>query len=490
MNNKTSRRNVLKMVGASAAAATGIAGLLASKNIKSQPQKNGGAPTAVVVGAGIAGLSAAYDLQQAGFSVTVMDKASYIGGRMRNDWVGPIYTTPHAIGVQQDTKEIFSLAKEVGIEKDFLGEEESDAYIIDNGVGNYRVSLKFDLKEVLKIPGFSEATKEKLLLLENELNKIRSTIDSAYITTGAEYDIETVEEYFNRVLGKEASAQFMDYWLDTYLDPWGLPRDSSCVAVLGSMAHGRPFSTPKAGIGVLTTKLGELVPVQNRTTVRYITPPDETGRHTIHFLTPDLERKSVTPDVVVCATEGKYVPEIVQGLSEEERIFFKSIDFSKIVRVAYILDPSVNPIEPRGGAYIPRHPDPYKSQVWFWHTAAAGTEHPANPPRIYVDLHRSPENIGRWQRSGKSQPDYCLPLLKKLYPELDESKIVDTVTLGVDELAYLPKGFIKKAAKLLANQEKKKRGLYYAGEYLAGSHVAAACASGRTTARTIINHWV
>ena len=35
-----------------------------------------------VIGAGIAGLSCAYELQKAGHNVTVFEKESYIGGRM------------------------------------------------------------------------------------------------------------------------------------------------------------------------------------------------------------------------------------------------------------------------------------------------------------------------------------------------------------------------------------------------------------------------
>ena len=35
-----------------------------------------------VIGAGIAGLTCAYELQKAGFDVVVLEKNSYVGGRM------------------------------------------------------------------------------------------------------------------------------------------------------------------------------------------------------------------------------------------------------------------------------------------------------------------------------------------------------------------------------------------------------------------------
>ena len=142
------------------------------------------------------------------------------------------------------------------------------------------------------------------------------------------------------------------------LDPgplmaYGWPADlTSKIPVLMTYAH--PYvnkgGLPRDGIGVLTRRLGSLLPVQNLTTVRYITPPDATGRHTVHYLTPELERRSVTPDVVVLAVEGKYLDKLVQGLTPKQRVFAESIYFTKEAIVCYMLDPKHAPQEYRGGA--------------------------------------------------------------------------------------------------------------------------------------------
>ena len=46
------------------------------------------AKSAVVVGGGIAGLSAAYELQESGFKVTVLEEKHLPGGRMAEEKVG------------------------------------------------------------------------------------------------------------------------------------------------------------------------------------------------------------------------------------------------------------------------------------------------------------------------------------------------------------------------------------------------------------------
>jgi oxygen-dependent protoporphyrinogen oxidase len=245
--------------------------------------------------------------------------------------------------------------------------------------------------------------------------------------------------------------------------------------------------TPKGGIGVLTRKLGAMLPVQFNTSVRYITPADANGRHTIHYLSADMQPKSVTPDVVVVATEGKFVPEIVRGLSPKQSQFFRSIDFTQCVAVSYILAPDGAPKEPAFGGYTRNYPDAVKRRVLAWAVLPAGAEHPDNPPVAHCFLARS--EVGPWQASGKSQPDYCLPFLKAAYPAFDATKITDAITRGCEDLIYMPVGYVRAMAEVLKDQERDRKGLYFAGEYMAGAHTGAACASGRSVAANIISHW-
>lgn len=84
---------------------------------------------------------------------------------------------------------------------------------------------------------------------------------------------------------------------------------------------------------------------------------------------------------------------------------------------------------------------------------------------------------------------YCEPIVKHFWPEFDIANVTDIVNYTCDDLIYIPVGYARQVAGLIREQEKQRRGLYFAGEYMAGAHTGAACGSGRTVARLVAKHW-
>jgi oxygen-dependent protoporphyrinogen oxidase len=84
---------------------------------------------------------------------------------------------------------------------------------------------------------------------------------------------------------------------------------------------------------------------------------------------------------------------------------------------------------------------------------------------------------------------YCEPLIKNFWPQFDMRNVTDIVNYTCDDLIQIPVGYVRQMAAIARAQESERRGLYFAGEYLAGAHTGAACASGRSVARTIVRHW-
>ena len=448
-------------------------------------------PTALVVGAGIAGLSAAYELRNAGFNVSIFEKEKFTGGRMVELQMGPLYQFTHAVGVFGANREMFALADELGM-RDQLDPSTAEVPTgsIDNGHGTYPSPpiSNLNLEHVAKTPGLSAETIKRLPLLQADMDEIAQTVDPCLLETGTAYDDETLGDYYERKLGKEAASEFIRYWVHPAAIAWGWPAyQTSKVALLPWWATKKDFLFPKGGIGVLTRKLDSVLPVQNHTTVRYITPPDSTGRHTVHYLTPELERRSVTPDVVVCAVEGKYLDKMVQGMTPKQEAFSRQIYFTKEAIFCYILDDKHAPKELVGGMYTETHPDPMKARTTYWFATPAVPEFNF-PPHVRFALSR--RDTPNWQVSGQTIEDYCFPMAKHVYPALERKHVVDIVNYTCDDLIYIPVGYVRQMAGVLREQAKERRGLYFAGEYVAGAHTGAACASGRSIARLIKRHWI
>lgn len=483
------RRNVLAGL-AGVTAVSAAAGIWTPRSVRAEERSGVAGPTVVVIGAGIAGLSAAYELKKKGFRVSIFEKENYTGGRMRDAWMGPFYGFVHAAGVFQANQEMFSLAEELKI-RDQLdplyprGEEGQ----VENEFGTYATSNMFDSSLIRKVPGLSEDAKRALPKLLADLDRIEQEVDPCQMASGASWDDETVAEYYERMLGKKAGTQFVRFWVDPILEWWGWPADmTSKIAILSWYAQKKyKFVAPKGGIGCVTRKLNELLNVQHEVSVQSISGPDVNGRHTVHYLTPELERRTITPDIVVCATEGRYLNRLIRNLTPAQDDLAKSVFTTKEAIIFWVLDEKAAPAEPIGGSYIPTHPDSFKHRVNSWSVVPANSGDHLGPAHIRIDLSR-PE-VPKWQVSGKTMPEYCEPLIKHFYPAFDMRNVTDMVNYTCDDLIYMPVGYCKKIAKVLDEQAKERRGLYLAGEYVSGAHTGAACASGRTVARLISQHW-
>lgn len=466
----------------------------------------GAGPTAVVIGSGIAGLSAAYDLRKAGFQVSIFEKEKFTGGRMVELQMGPLYQFTHAVGVFGANKEMFALAAELGIKDQMLGDhmsqntigsqsisfddQESGSFgLIDNGHGLYDPGTAgdFDFEKTAKIPGLSKETVAKLPLLKPDFDAIAATVDPCLLESGSAFDDESLGDYFERLFGKDSGRELLAYKIESLCTWWGWPPyQTSKIALLSWLAQGKQFWLPRGGIGCMTRKLDSLLPVQNNTTVRYVTPPDSNGCHTVHYLNANLERRSVTPDIVVCAVEGKYLDRLVQDLTPKQEALARNCFFTKESIVCWILDEKHAPKEIASGAYIPDHPDPMKARTTSW-VATPGNHDLNHPPHIRFTLSR--RHTPEFQKSDMTLEEFCWPMIKTFYPQLERSHVVDIVDYTCDDLIYMPVGYVKQIVEVLQEQRKERRGLYFAGEYVSGAHTGAACASGRTVARTIVKHW-
>ena len=76
--------------------------------------------SAVVVGAGLAGLTAAYRLQQAGWRVQVLEQGSVVGGRVQTITKGDYLIDTGASALFEGFGDYMQLAAELGLSDDLV----------------------------------------------------------------------------------------------------------------------------------------------------------------------------------------------------------------------------------------------------------------------------------------------------------------------------------------------------------------------------------
>lgn len=123
MNNPVNRREFLKRSVLAAATLPGLHPVIAAAS-QDEIRRTGAAKKVIVIGAGLAGLSSAYELTQAGHEVTVLEARSRSGGRvwtLRDPFPEGLYAEAGATNVFNNHEWTMKYVKLLGVALDPMG---------------------------------------------------------------------------------------------------------------------------------------------------------------------------------------------------------------------------------------------------------------------------------------------------------------------------------------------------------------------------------
>ena len=208
----------------------------------------------VVVGAGIAGLTAAYELQKAGCVVTVLEAKDIPGGRMAEKLEGSFMKYTGATGLFRFYKDMWELIDELGLSERLMLYPKMGSGIANNTKETYELDFNQTFG-MLKHPALSVASRLRLASLIPDFLRARSSVDPCLIHTAAAFDDESMAEYLTRKVGADflenvVAIVYRNLWA------WNVEQTSKAYfLMIYPHVRNRPSYTFKTGFGTLTGAL-------------------------------------------------------------------------------------------------------------------------------------------------------------------------------------------------------------------------------------------
>jgi oxygen-dependent protoporphyrinogen oxidase len=276
-------------------------------------------PSVTVIGAGIAGLTAAYRLKQNGFSVKVLEALPSSGGRMTQLEEQGLKYNSGARLCYSFYSEIQKLIADLGIQNSIVKHGKMNIRC-QTDLEQYSLPLNPNL-DLLTNPVLSWSEKLALIRLLPDLIGARRRINPGWMMTAENFDEQTLEEYILEKVGP--------VFLEKFIEPvfrgtrsWN-PEKISTAFFLSTAPFMMPGSFTfgfKNGIGQLTAELAKHLDIDYLAEVEIVERDSENNNCIIRY-TVDGKPTELMPNIVVCAVEGGNVSHLVSEPVSEEVLF-------------------------------------------------------------------------------------------------------------------------------------------------------------------------
>ena len=276
----------------------------------------------VVVGGGISGLAAARALHQAGYTVTVLERADRVGGRARTEIVHGVSIDVGAQFISAFYDATIALIDELGLSPELVRRSQR-AYLVDQGA----VQGLWPAGALMSGHALSSLPKARMLLLTAPLLAHWRQVNIADLESSAALDRESASQYLGRLTGQQSVDNFFAPLLRGLLywdaDTTGI---AIVLAVLKSFVTRSGTYRLDGGIDQLPHALSTGITVQTSSGVRSVTQTE--GGYLVTADGPDGEQQ-IAAKGVLCATTATQVNAMMPWLPSAIAKFFSSVTYTR-----------------------------------------------------------------------------------------------------------------------------------------------------------------
>jgi oxygen-dependent protoporphyrinogen oxidase len=427
--------------------------------------------TVVVIGAGISGLTAAYQLKKAGLDVLVLEANEYVGGRMTNvDWEG-FRVDIGAKFITTADKSLIGMVREVGLEDQLVKSEEGLTITI------YREG-KLHSANFLSIPSYfgwsGVSVKARLAMLKLLPYFLRQG------RLGNPYHLERAagpdtEETFEQFFKDRISEEMFEYWAIPMFETMCSYKggDVSRKAFLALMMSylNADSVTFREGIGMLPKALAGQVQVELTSLVRKIRVlPDASGVK-VTYVRKGAE-KTVEASRAVVAVPGNYVLALLEAPRPAWQTFFPQVAYSCGALHYHIAETNYQP--PVKGTFIPRSTklpinslgfETYKDGRWLLLT----------DPSVYTfDMRQDPTTLATQAQD----------VMVRIFPALKGTFIADRIFKWLEKVPTFRPGYLDALKRFW--EDPQENPVYFCGDYFAGPSTGGALYTGMECAARVL----
>lgn len=295
---------------------------------------SGASARVVVVGGGIAGLTAAFRLKRAGCNVTVLERNAHLGGRMRTVERDGFRIDLAASFLSDCYYEMRALLIDAGL--DALVQPTSDlvGFVRDKKIYRLRSSSRLDF---LRTGLLGLGAKVALAKILADMHRARRLLDWTDPSKAGALDVESIASYARR-------RGIPDEVMDVLIDPVSMqfsmaPPDELSVVNLFFFLHmavGQGFFNSPDGVQFLPNALGRDLHVELSARVTGV-EAHRTGT-TVSWETQDGSSRTEQVDGVVIATPARQATAIYHQFTDAQRSFLDGLSYTRGVAVVVGLD--------------------------------------------------------------------------------------------------------------------------------------------------------